>query len=150
MKGLWLGTLTGTKAKSVSLRKVWTSSTSGASGQNSKAASAAARKGKNAMPAAETTIPELMADVDDNLRRFDYPADLREEVVRKFVAALLYASDHPDWAWCYFYREFGRMTIRQTAQLRNISQSNVKRLLDIRVPTEIYDLLPPEPRAKGE
>ena len=88
---------------------------------------------------AEITIPELMADVDDNLRRFDYPADLREEVVRKFVAALLYASDHPDWAWCYFYREFGRMTIRQTAQLRNISQSNVKRLLDIRVPTEIYE-----------
>lgn len=99
---------------------------------------------------AETTIPELMADIDDNLRRFDYPADLREEVVRKFVAALLYASDHPDWAWCYFYREFGRMTIQKTAQLRNISPSNVKRLLEIRVPAEIYDLLPPEPRAKGE
>ena len=99
---------------------------------------------------AEITIPELMADVDNNLRRFDYPADLREEVVRKFVAALLYASDHPDWAWCYFYREFGRMTIRQTAQLRNISQSNVKRLLEIRVPAELYDLLPPEPRARGE
>lgn len=99
---------------------------------------------------AEITIPELMADVDDNLRRFDYPADLREEVVRKFVAALLYASDHPDWAWCYFYQMFGNMTLQQIAQLRNISKANVKRNLELKVPEEIYDLLPPLPRAKGE
>ena len=91
-----------------------------------------------------------MADVDDNLRRFDYPADLREEVVQKFMAALLYASDHPHWAYCYFYQIFGNMTLQQIAQLRNISKANVKRNLELKVPAEIYDLLPPLPRAKGE
>ena len=56
---------------------------------------------------------------------------------------MLFAADHPDWAWIQFYTHLGRMTPPRIAELRGVSQSNVRRLLKLTVPTEIYDRLPP-------
>lgn len=95
-------------------------------------------------------LVELISEIDRELRRCDWPAALRDETLRKIIAALLFSADHPHWAYCYFYQMFGNMTLQQIAQLRNISKANVKRNLELKVPEEIYDLLPPLPRAKGE
>lgn len=95
-------------------------------------------------------FPELMDEIDRDLRRFDWPADLRDETRRKIIALMMFSADHPDWAWVHFYTEIGRKTVGWIAITRQISQSTVRRLLTVKVPEEIYDLLPPEPRAKGE
>lgn len=95
-------------------------------------------------------LPELMDEIDRDLRRFDWPADLRDETRRKIIALMMFSADHPDWAWVHFYTEIGRKTVGWIAITRQISQSTVRRLLTVKVPEEIYDLLPPEPRTKGE
>ena len=96
------------------------------------------------------TVPELLDDIDRDLRRYDWPADLRDETRRKIIALMIFSADHPDWAWTHFYTTIGRRTVGWIAEIRKLSQSTVRRLLTVTVPAEIYDLLPPEPRAKGE
>ncbi len=93
---------------------------------------------------------ELLEDIDRDLRRYDWPADLRDETRRKIIALMLFSADHPDWAWTHFYMVIGRKSTAWIAEIRKLSQSTVRRLLTVRVPAEIYDQLPPEPRAKGE
>ena len=93
---------------------------------------------------------ELLEDIDRDLRRYDWPADLRDETRRKIIALMIFSADHPDWAWVHFYTEIGRKSTAWIAKIRKLSQSTVRRMLTVRVPAEIYDQLPPEPRAKGE
>ena len=93
---------------------------------------------------------ELLEEIDRDLRRYDWPADLRDETRRKIIALMIFSADHPDWAWVHFYTEIGRKSTAWIAEIRKLSHSTVRRLLTVRVPAEIYDLLPPEPRAKGE
>lgn len=93
---------------------------------------------------------ELLEEIDRDLRRYDWPADLRDETRRKIIALMLFSADHPDWAWVHFYTEIGRKSTAWIAKIRNLAESTVRRLLKVKVPAEIYDQLPPEPRAKGE
>lgn len=95
-------------------------------------------------------LPELMDEIDRDLRRHDWIAALSDETQRKIIALMIFSAEHPDWAWVHFYTEIGRKTVGWIAATRQISQSTVRRLLTVKVPEEIYDLLPPEPRAKGE
>ena len=96
------------------------------------------------------TLPLLLDEIDRDLRRFDWIAALSDETQLKVIALMMFSADHPDWAWVHFYTEIGRKTVGWIAATRQISQSTVRRLLTVKVPEEIYDLLPPEPRAKGE
>lgn len=96
------------------------------------------------------TPSELLDEIDCGLRRYDWPAVLRDETRRKIIALMIFSADHPDWAWTHFYSTIGRKSIPWIAEIRQISQSTVRRFLTVQVPEEIYDLLPPEPRAKGE
>ncbi len=91
----------------------------------------------------DTSLTTVLADVNADLRRCDWLAALGDETQRKIIALMLFAADHPDWAWINFYTYLGRMTPPRIAELRGVSQSNVRRLLKLTVPTEIYDRLPP-------
>ena len=96
------------------------------------------------------TLPELLDEIDCDLRRNDWIAALSDKTQRKIIALMMFSADHADWAYVHFYTEIGRKTVGWIAETRQISQSTVRRLLNVKVPEEIYDLLPPEPRAKGE
>ena len=95
-------------------------------------------------------LPELLDEIDRDLRRHDWIAALSDETQLKVIALMMFSADHPDWAWVHFYTAIGRKSIAWIAEIRKLSQSTVRRLLNVKVPAEIYDLLPPEPRAKGE
>lgn len=60
----------------------------------------------------DTSLAEVLADVNADLRRCDWLAALGDETQRKIIALMLFAADHPDWAWIQFYTHLGRMTLR--------------------------------------
>ena len=84
------------------------------------------------------TVPELLDDIDRDLRRYDWPADLRDETRRKIIALMIFSADHPDWAWTHFYTTIGRRTVGWIAEIRKLSQSTVRRLLTVTVPEDKY------------
>lgn len=63
---------------------------------------------------------------------------------RRIVALMLYAADHPDWAWVNFWKAFcPEMTNREMAALRKINPSTVKYHLDnVELPSDAYEFIP--------
>lgn len=63
---------------------------------------------------------------------------------RRIVALMLYAADHPDWAWVNFWKTFcPEMTNREMAALRRINPSTVKYHLDnVELPADAYEFIP--------
>ena len=63
---------------------------------------------------------------------------------RRIVALMLYAADHPDWAWVNFWAVFcPEMSIRQMAKLRKINSSTVLyHLNQTELPADAYEFIP--------
>ena len=63
---------------------------------------------------------------------------------RRIVALMLYAADHPDWAWVNFWAVFcPEMSIRQMAKLRKINSSTVSyHLKQTNLPSDAYEFIP--------
>ena len=63
---------------------------------------------------------------------------------RRIVALMLYAADHPDWAWVNFWAVFcPEMSIKQMAKLRKINSSTVLyHLNQTELPADAYEFIP--------
>ena len=63
---------------------------------------------------------------------------------RRIVALMLYAADHPDWAWVNFWAVFRpEMSIRQMAKLRKIHPGTVSyHLKQTELPSDAYEFIP--------
>ena len=63
---------------------------------------------------------------------------------RRIIALMLYAADHPDWAWVNFWKAFcPEMTNKDMAMLRKIPPSTVKYHLDnVELPSDAYEFIP--------
>ena len=63
---------------------------------------------------------------------------------RRIIALMLYAADHPDWAWVNFWAAFcPEMSIRQMAKLRKINSSTVSyHLNQTELPSDAYEFIP--------
>lgn len=63
---------------------------------------------------------------------------------RLIVALMLFAADHPDWAWVNFWHAFcPEMTLRQMGHERRINVSTVKYWLNhVELPADAYDFIP--------
>ena len=63
---------------------------------------------------------------------------------RRIVALMLYAADHPDWAWVNFWAVFcPEMRIKQMAKLRKINSSTVLyHLNQTELPADAYEFIP--------
>lgn len=63
---------------------------------------------------------------------------------RRIIALMLYASDHPDWAWVNFWAVFcPEMSIKQMAKLRKINSSTVLyHLNQTELPADAYEFIP--------
>ena len=63
---------------------------------------------------------------------------------RRIIALMLYAADHPDWAWVNFWAVFcPEMSIKQMAKLRKINSSTVLyHLNQTELPSDAYDFIP--------
>ena len=63
---------------------------------------------------------------------------------RLIVALMLFAADHPDWAWVNFWHAFcPEMTLRQMGRERHINASTVKYwLTHVELPADAYDFIP--------
>lgn len=63
---------------------------------------------------------------------------------RLIAGLLLYAADHPDWAWVNFWAAFcPEKTLKEMARLRNTNISQVKHWLDsVEIPWDVYDYIP--------
>ena len=63
---------------------------------------------------------------------------------RLIVALMLFAADHPDWAWVNFWHAFcPEMTLRQMGRERHINASTVKYWLNhVELPADAYDFIP--------
>ena len=63
---------------------------------------------------------------------------------RLIVALMLYAADHPDWAWVNFWAAFcPEITVRQMAGLRKIPVSTVRtHLANVTLPDDAYNFIP--------
>ena len=63
---------------------------------------------------------------------------------RLIIALMLYAADHPDWAWVNFWAAFcPDMTMRQMARLRKINVSTVRMALqNCALPRDAYEFVP--------
>ena len=63
---------------------------------------------------------------------------------RRIVALMLYAADHPDWAWVNFWAVFcPNMSIRQMAKLRKIHPGTVSyHLKQTELPSDAYEFIP--------
>ena len=63
---------------------------------------------------------------------------------RRIIALMLYAADHPDWAWVNFWTAFcPDMSVRQMAALRGISRSTVQYYQKAAsLPQDAYDFIP--------
>ena len=63
---------------------------------------------------------------------------------RRIVALMLYAADHPDWAWVNFWTVFcPEMSIKQMAKLRKINSSTVLyHLNQTELPDDAYQFIP--------
>ena len=63
---------------------------------------------------------------------------------RLIVALMLYAADHPDWAWVNFWAAFcPDITVRQMAGLRKIPVSTVRtHLANVTLPDDAYNFIP--------
>ena len=63
---------------------------------------------------------------------------------RLIVALMLYAADHPDWAWVNFWTVFcPKMKVCDMAAMRRISSSTVKYWQENReLPADAYDFIP--------
>ena len=63
---------------------------------------------------------------------------------RRIVALMLYAADHPDWAWVNFWTVFcPEMSIKQMAKLRKINSSTVLyHLNQTELPADAYEFIP--------
>ena len=63
---------------------------------------------------------------------------------RRIIALMLYAADHPDWAWVNFWAVFcPEMRIKQMAKLRKINSSTVLyHLNQTELPSDAYEFIP--------
>ena len=63
---------------------------------------------------------------------------------RRIIALMLYAADHPDWAWVNFWTVFcPKMKVCDMAAMRRISSSTVKYWQENReLPADAYDFIP--------
>lgn len=63
---------------------------------------------------------------------------------RRIIALMLYAADHPDWAWVNFWAVFcPEMSIKQMAKLRKINSSTVLyHLNQTELPADAYEFIP--------
>ena len=63
---------------------------------------------------------------------------------RRIIALMLYAADHPDWAWVNFWTVFcPKMKVCDMAAMRRISSSTVKYWQNNReLPADAYDFIP--------
>ena len=63
---------------------------------------------------------------------------------RRIIALMLYAADHPDWAWVNFWAVFcPEMSIKQMAKLRKINSSTVLYHLKLtELPADAYEFIP--------
>ena len=63
---------------------------------------------------------------------------------RRITALMLYAADHPDWAWVNFWAVFcPEMRIKQMAKLRKINSSTVSYYLNqTELPSDAYEFIP--------
>ena len=63
---------------------------------------------------------------------------------RRIIALMLYAADHPDWAWVNFWAVFcPEMSIKQMAKLRKINSSTVSyHLNQTELPADAYEFIP--------
>ena len=63
---------------------------------------------------------------------------------RRIVALMLYAAEHPDWAWVNFWAAFcPEMSIREMAKMRKINPKTAAAYLkQTELPSDAYEFIP--------